>query len=143
MFGHRNRELQHRTAWGISELVFCTVLVYIGSGGVPVGHHATGSLPPLGGGVISGVFVAGAASAAMVSWRRHVGAGTGWLVATGALVAVQSLVVTLVALENPAPRGRITLGLLLAIALVGLCAVLRPLLSLHRSASVVDEGSRQ
>ena len=77
MFGHRNRELQHRTAWGISELVFCTVLVYIGSGGVPVGHHATGSLPPLGGGVISGVFVAGAASAAMVSWRRHVAAGTG------------------------------------------------------------------
>ncbi|HSU02197.1 MAG TPA: HAMP domain-containing sensor histidine kinase [Nocardioides sp.] len=117
------------------------VLVYVGSGGAPIGSSGVGTpLPPLGGGVVGGVFVAAAAAAAVVSWRRHAGPAAGWSVATGALVAGQSLAVTVIALESPPPRGAGSLGLLLLVAVGGLLVVLPPLLRHRAPAHVIDDG---
>jgi signal transduction histidine kinase len=97
-------------------------------------------VPLLGGGVVGGVFVAAAAAAAVVSWRRHAGPATGWSVATGALIAAQSLVIALIALESPPPRGSFALGLLLVVAVAGLLHVLPPLLRRRPPAHVIDDG---
>ena len=141
MFGLRSGELRHRISTGTMGVVAFLILVYIGSGGAPTGNAASGTpLPPLGGGVVAGVFVAAAASAAVVSWRRHAGPHTGWNVATGALIAGQSLVITLIALESPPPRSAPVLALLLLVAVGGLLYVLPPLLRHQGPAHVIDDG---
>ena len=141
MFGQVSGELRHQISMAATGVASFLVLVYVGSGGAPFWHQAEGTpLPSLGGGVVSGVFVAVAASAAVVSWHRHAGARTGWIVATGALVAAQSLVVTLLALESPSLRSPLALGAMLLVALVGLFVVVRPLLRLHVADHVVDDG---
>ena len=141
MLGLRSGELRHRISTGTMGVVAFLVLVYIGSGGAPIGNSGSGTpLPPLGGGVVAGVFVAAAAAAAVVSWRRHAGPATGWSVATGALVAGQSLVLTLIALESPPPRGAGSLALLLVVAVGGLLYVLPPLLRHRAPAHVIDDG---
>ena len=87
------------------------VLVWIGSGT----DHAwwsppsASTVPSLGEGVVSGVFVAAAGCTALVTWRRHAGAVAGWIVATGALVAAQALIVTLIALHLKRARREPTL----------------------------------
>jgi signal transduction histidine kinase len=63
-----------------------------------------------------------------------------WVIAAGALVAGQSLLVTILALEDVPPRGSVSLALLLAVAVAGLVAVVGPLLGLVRIAPVVDDG---
>jgi signal transduction histidine kinase len=63
-----------------------------------------------------------------------------WVIAAGALVAAQSLLVTILALEDVPPRGSVSLALLLAVAVAGLVAVVGPLLGLVRIAPVVDDG---
>ena len=134
-------DLRHRISTGAMAVIAFLVLVYIGSGGAPTGNPGTGTaLPPLGGGVVGGVFVAAAAAAAVVSWRRHAGPVTGWSVAAGALVAAQSLAITLIALESPPPRGAGSLALLLLVAIGGLLYVLPPLLRRTSSRHVVDDG---
>ncbi|NPD03653.1 hypothetical protein HN031_03020 [Nocardioides sp. zg-1308] len=117
-------------------------LVWVGSGSAHMWQlsPAVTAMPSLGDGVVSGVFVAGAACAAMVTWRRHAGPVTGWIVGTGALVAAQALVVTLLALQSAPPRGPVSLTLLVAAAVVGLATVVGPLLGLHRKGHVLDEG---
>lgn len=142
MLQPRTEELRHRLGLVITGAVCFVALVWVGSGGArlwsaPPSAHA---LPSLGDGVVGGVFVAGAASAAVVTWRRHAGPMTGWVVATGAMVATQALLVTLVALRTEPPRGHLSLGLLLAIALAGLASVLGPLLRLHHVEHVLDDG---
>ena len=142
MLQPRTEELRHRLGLVITGAVCFVALVWIGSGGTQlwsVSSTAT-TLPSLGDGVVGGVFVAGAASAALVTWRRHAGPLTGWVVATGATVATQALLVTLIALRSEPPRGSITLGLLLAVALMGLACALGPLLRLHRVEHVLDDG---
>ena len=126
---------------GIIGLTSFLVLVYIESGDPSIWHpQTTTSLPPLGGGVVSGVFVAIAASAALVSWHRHAGARMGWIVATGALVASQSMVVTLGGLERSVPREAVADALLLVLSIAGLLVVVRPLLGLRRWRHVLDDG---
>jgi signal transduction histidine kinase len=116
-------------------------LVYVGSGGGHVWQALSPgtALPPLQDGVVSGVFVTGAACAALVTWRRHAGPMTGLIVASGLLTAAQALLVTLVALQGTPPRSTVSLTML-AVAVAGLVAVVGPLLGLHRVGHVVDDG---
>lgn len=142
MLQPRTEELRHRFALLITGAVCFMALVWVGSGGAQLwsAPPSATALPSLGDGVVGGVFVAGAASAAVVTWRRHSGPMTGWMVATGALVAAQALVVTLIALRSQPPRGALSLGLLLAVAAAGMVAVVGPLLGLHRADHVLDDG---
>ena len=128
---------------GITGVVLFLVLVYVGLGGLHVwqlSSKAKTALPTLTDGLIGGVFVAGAASAAIATWRKHIDPRKAWVVAAGALVAGQALLVTLIALEDVPPRGAVTLALLVAAALAGLVAVTAPLLGLVRVAHVPDDG---
>lgn len=138
--GHGSGELRRRLSTGTAGVICFLALVYIGPGGRPVWHAGSDpvALPPLESGVVSGVFVALAAAAAAASWRRHVAAGSGWIIATGTVVATQSLVLTLIALESSAPRGPVTIGLLFVAALAGLLYVARTLL-LHSTSTAVDD----
>lgn len=116
-------------------------LTWIGSGGDPAWHaRSPEALPSLGDGVVSGLFVAGSACAAIVTWRRHAGPMSGWITATGTLVAAQALLVTLLALQSTPPRSDLSAGLLVLAAILGLIVVLTPLLGLHRVGHVVDDG---
>lgn len=128
---------------GITGVVLFLVLVYIGSGGLHVwqlSSKLTTALPPLVDGLVGGVFVAGAACAAFATWRKLVDPKEAWVVAAGALVATQSLLVTLISLEDIPPRGPVSLGLMLAVALAGLLAVLAPLLGLVRVEHLADDS---
>jgi hypothetical protein len=142
MHAHHWGEVRHRLGMGITAVISFLALVWVGSGSAHVWHLSptVAASPSLGDGIVSGVFVAGAACATMVTWRRHAGPMTGWVVATGALIATQALLVTLVALQSTPPRGSLDAGLLVAAALVGLVAVVGPLLGLHRVRHVVDDG---
>ncbi|MCY4726981.1 HAMP domain-containing sensor histidine kinase [Nocardioides sp. STR2] len=116
------------------------VLVWIGSGT----DHAwwsppsASTVPSLGQGVVSGVFVAAAGCTALVTWRKHAGRA-GWIAATGALVAAQALVVTLIALHSTPPRGLAVQLLMLAVGMAGMLGVVVPLLAPERVRRVVDE----
>src|SRR6478735_6561061 len=115
MLGSCRGDTRHRCRTGIMGLASFLVLVWIGSGT----DHAwwsppsASTVPSLGEGVVSGVFVAAAGCTALVTWRRHAGAVAGWIVATGALVAAQ--------------------------ALVGMLGVVVPLLAPERVRRVADE----
>jgi signal transduction histidine kinase len=117
------------------------VLVWIGSGT----DHAwwsppsASTVPSLGAGVVSGVFVAAAGCTALITWRKHAGSVPGWIAATGALVAAQALVVTLIALHSAPPRGVAVQLLLLAVGMLGMLGVVVPLLAPERIRRVVDE----
>lgn len=120
------------------------VLAWIGSSAIQLwlGEPTVAAAAlPLGDGVVSGVFFAGAACAAMVTWRRHAGPLTGWIVATGALIATQALVLTLLAFWSVQVGGPFGLGVLLLAALAGLPCVVGPLIGLlPRVDHVVDDG---
>lgn len=124
-------------AWSISFLA----LAWIGSGSTG-SWQTTGELlasPPVGPGVVSGIFVAGAVCAAAVTWR-HAGPTTGWTVAAGAMVAGQTLLVTTLAAQSTPPRGPVQLGMLVVVAVVGLLAVAAPLRGLRTADRAVDQG---
>ncbi len=141
MLGFCRGDARHRCRTGIMGLASFLVLVWIGSGT----DHAwwsppsASTVPSLGEGVVSGVFVAAAGCTALVTWRRHVGAVAGWIVATGALVAAQALVVTLIALHSTPPRGTTVQLLMLAVGMVGMLGVVVPLLAPERVRRVADE----
>lgn len=122
----------HKLGMGIGVVVSFLALVWIGSGGA--------AAPSLGDGLVVGVFVAGAACAAIVGWRRHEARKTRWILATGAVIAAQSLLVTQLALQGALPHSRVGAGLLVAAALAGLAIVVAPLLGLHRVSHVVDDS---
>ena len=142
MIGPFRGRLRHRLGMGITGVIAFLTLVWVASGSAHVWQvsPADTALPSLGDGVVSGVFVAGAACAALATWRRHAGPMTGWIVATGALVAAQSLLVTLLAIQSAPPRGPASMGLLVAAALTGLVVIVTPLLGLRRVGHVVDDG---
>ena len=122
-------------------LVAFVVLAWTGS---DTGHAwwappSASAVPSLGEGVVSGVFVAAACCTALVTWRKHGSGVAGWVVATGALVAAQALVVTLIALHTTPPRPTIVQLLLLAVGLVGMFSVIVPLLAHERVRRVADE----
>lgn len=134
-------KVRHRLGPAITGVVSFLALVWIGLGSSHAWRGQSSVAPPsLGDGVVSGVFVAGAACAAIVTWRRYAGPMTGCLTATGALVAGQSLLVTLLALQSTPSRSPSSTGLLVAAAVVGLVVVVTPLLGLHRVGHVVDDG---
>lgn len=117
------------------------VLAWIGSetGQAWWSPPSSSTAPTLGEGVVSGVFVAAAVCMALVTWRKHAAGVAGWVVATGALVAVQALVVTLVALHTTPPRPASAQLLMLAVGVVGMLGVVVPLLSHERVRRVADE----
>jgi len=141
MLGFCRGDTRHRCRTGIMGLASFLVLVWIGSGT----DHAwwsppsASTVPSLGEGVVSGVFVAAAGCTALVTWRRHAGAVAGWIVATGALVAAQALLVTLIALHSTPPRGATVQLLMLAVGMVGMLGVVVPLLAPERVRRVADE----
>jgi signal transduction histidine kinase len=141
MLGFCKGELRHRCRTRITGLASFLVLVWIGSGtdGAWWSPPTASTVPSLGEGVVSGVFVAAAGCTALVMWRKHAGAVAGWTVATGALVAAQALVVTLVALHTEPPRGAFTQVLLLTVGMLGMIGVVVPLLAPERARRVVDE----
>ena len=140
MLGFCRGDLRHRCRTGFMGLASFLVLVWIGSGT----DHAwwsppsASTVPSLGQGVVSGVFVAAAGCTALVTWRKHAGRA-GWIVATGALVAAQALLVTLIALHSTPPRGAAVQLLMLAVGLAGMLGVVVPLLAPERVRRVVDE----
>lgn len=130
-----------RTGVWVVGVVSFVVLAWAGWRGVP----ATGSLadPRAGSvtdGLVSGVFVAGAVFAAFVSWRRHARPWTGWTVAAGALVAGQSLLVTLPAMASPPPRSTLALAAMLAVCIAGSICVLSAVAGLHLARHVLDDS---
>ena len=133
--------LLHRgTRIGLLGVAIFVALAWIGAGrGLSTYAPDPHVLPSLGDGVVGGVFVAGAAGAALMSWRRHPGRLTGWIVAAGALIAAQSLTVTLLALSSPPPGGPLTMTLLLLAAVVGLASVVTALSGLPQVGHVTDE----
>lgn len=141
MLGFCRGDLRHRCRMGITGLASFLVLVWIGSGTDRAwwSPPTASTVPSLGEGVVSGVFVAAAGCATLVMWRKHAGAVAGWTVATGALVAAQALVVTLVALHSAPPRPPVVQLLLLAVGLAGMLGVVVPLLAPERVRRVVDE----
>lgn len=141
MLGLCSGDLRSRAGMAGAGLASFLVLVWIGAGsGQAWWTPPTASaMPSLGDGVVSGVFVAGAACAAMVSWRRHAGRMAGWAVATGVLVAGQALLVTLVALQSTPPRSVAVQWLVLVVVLAGTVAVLGPLTGGRRVRRVVDD----
>lgn len=141
MYGRSSGELRHRTSTRLTAVTSFLVLVYIGaeSGSAWQTPTAT-SLPPLGGGMVGGVFLAAATSAAVVSWHRHRGRQAAWIVATGVIIASQSMVVTLVGIESTQPYGPVAQTALVAVGLVGMVVVGRPLLLLRHTPHVLDDG---
>ncbi len=127
---------------GIMGTACFMTLIWVGSGGAQLWYASATdtALPSLGDGVVGGIFVAGSACAAVVSWRRHSGPTTGWIVGTGALVAAQALLVTLLALRSQPPRGSLSVAVLLAVAVMGMIAVVGPLLNVHQADHVLDDG---
>lgn len=142
MFGVQRGEVRPGLGMWITGVILFLTLVWVGSGSARLWHVSptVTAFPSLGDGIVAGVFVTGAACATMVTWRRHAGQITGWILASGGLIAAQALVVTLLALQGTPPRGPLSAGLLVAVALVGLVAVVGPLLGLHRVRHVVDDG---
>ncbi|CAM3581423.1 sensor histidine kinase [Nocardioides zeicaulis] len=142
MQGISESEVGPRVVMATTAAAGLLVLVGVASSG----GHAWNTLPtdtastPLADGLLSGAFVAGAVAAALVTWRRHGGRLAGWVVGTGALVAAQSLAVTLLALQLPPPRTHTTFALLVGAAVVGLVCVVVPLLGLDRVGHVVDDS---
>ncbi len=138
LFGEHRRTI----STGAAGIACFLALIWVGSGGAQLWHASAPAtaLPSLGDGVVGGVFVAGAACAAVVSWRRHAGPTTGLIVATGALVATQALVVTLIALRSQPPRGSLSSASLVAVAVLGLILVVGPLLNIHQADHVLDHG---
>lgn len=140
MLGFCKGGLRHRCRTAVTGLASFLVLVWIGSGTGSWWSPPTAStVPSLGEGVVSGVFVAAAGCTALVMWRKHAGAVAGWTVATGALVAAQALLVTLIALHTEPPRGAFTQVLLLTVGVLGMIGVVVPLLAPERARRVVDE----
>ena len=97
------------------------------------------TVPTLGEGVVSGVFVAAAGCMALVTWRKHAAGVAGWVVATGALVAGQALALTLIALHTTPPRPAPVQLLMMAVGVVGMLGVVVPLLAHERVRRVADE----
>ena len=98
---------------GITGVVSFLVLFYVGSGQHVWQLRSDGTaLPPLADGLVGGAFAAGAACAAIATWRKHAGPMKAWVIAAGALVAGQSLLVTILALEDVPPRGSVSLALI-------------------------------
>ena len=141
MLGFCRGDLRHRCRMGITGLASFLVLVWIGSGTDRAwwSPPTASTVPSLGEGVVSGVFVAAAGCAALVMWRKHAGAVAGWTVVTGALIAAQALVVTLIALQSTPPRPPVVQLLMLTIGVVGMLGVVVPLLVPERVRRVCDE----
>jgi len=134
---------RHRVGTQVATAASFAVLIWLGTRGAHEWHAAPAvrTLSSLGDGVVSGVFVTGAVCAAVVTCRRHASPLTGWIVATGALVAAQALLVTTLALQGrQAGDPAAGQALLLAAATAGLVAVVVPLLRLDQVRHVVDDG---
>lgn len=127
---------QHRLGTYVTAGVSFGGLLWLGTQthGQPA-SPALRTFASLGDGLVSGIFITGAVCAAVMTWRRHPRRLAGWIVASGALLAAQALLVTLVALQGP---GAATL--LPVAALAGMMVVVVPLLGLPQAGHVVDDG---
>ena len=135
--------VRHGVGMQVATAASFAVLIWLGTRGAHEWHAspAVRTLSSLGDGVVSGVFVTGAICAAVMTWRRHASPLTGWIVATGALVAAQALLVTTLALQGGQAGDPVAgQALLLAAATAGLVAVVVPLLRLDQVRHVVDDG---
>ena len=136
---HLDEEVCQRvSAWGVGALGFM-VLAWTSWGGVPPVDAALPEARTLADGVVSGIFVAGAVLAAVMGWRRHAQAHAGWVVAAGALLAGQTLLVALPAIANPPPRVAVEFVALMIICLAGLGCVLVALTGLPSARAVADD----
>jgi signal transduction histidine kinase len=134
---HVGGQHQRVGARGVGVLAFM-VLVWTGRGGLPPLEAVSAQSQSVADGLVGGMFLAGAALAAVVSWRRHQST-LGWTFAAGALVALQALLVALPAIASPPPRLAGDFALLLAIGLLGLVCVLGALRGLRHEPQVADD----
>ena len=123
---------------GVGVLAFA-VLAWTSWGGVPSIDATAQDARTLTDGVVSGVFIAGAVLAAVMGWRRHAQARAGRVVAAGALIAGQALLVALPAIANPPPRAGIEFATLLGICVAVLLGVLSAMAKLHAHRAVADD----
>ena len=142
MFRSFIAEHAHRWRPGVAAAACFFALAWVGASSAQLWDQSSSAagLPSLGDGIVSGVFVAGAAAAAVVSWRGQSGSATRRVVPPGAVIGVQALLVTLLALGTDAPRGTAVLGLLLAVALMAMVFVIASLLRLPGRARVIDDS---
>ncbi|WP_165354282.1 sensor histidine kinase [Nocardioides glacieisoli] len=119
-------------------LVFA-VLAWTSWGGVPSIDARAPDARTLADGVVSGVFITGAVLAAVMGWRRHAQARAGRVVAVGALIAAQALLVALPAIANPPPRFDIEFATLLGICTTVLVGVLGAMTGLRAHRAVADD----
>lgn len=133
--------LTHRIGVGAAVGAAFLVLVGIGSGSARLWlAPSTGVAPPsFGVGIVGGAFVTGAACAAVVTWRRNAGRMRGWIVTAGALVAAQSLLVSVVALVTGSWSGW-AITAMLVVAGGGLVLVTGLLLEVGSVDHVIDDG---
>ena len=120
-------------------LLALVVLVWTGWGGVPLVTTADVGSSSLATGVVSGLFVAGAAIAAVVSLRRHAERLAGWAAVAGALIAGQALLVALPTVAH-APVSTTEQVTVVLFGILGTALVLGALLGLPRATYVADES---
>lgn len=123
---------------GVAVLAFA-VLAWTSWGGVPAVDAGTTDARTLADGVVSGAFMAGAVLAAVMGWRRHAHARAGRVVAAGALIAGQALLVALPAIANPPPRIDVEFAALIGICAAGLVGVLSSMIQLRDNRAAADD----
>ncbi len=125
---------------GTALVGLCAFILFTttGLGWTPLTNADGGGPPPVAAGVLSGMFVAGAGLAALVSLRRHADVRAGWSAATGALVAGQALLVPPAFAQ--AHQSAVDLTVITVGALVGTSLVVGALVGLPSVAYVVDDS---
>lgn len=122
---------------GVSSFV---VLTWTGWRGVPPTWPAlSDDTRSVADGVVAGLFAAGAVAATLVSWRGNARVRPGWTVATGAVIAVQALLITLPAIASPPPWNTFVFATLLAIGLAGTWCVVGALAGRRQARQGLDE----
>ncbi len=120
------------------------IVVWTGSGHGPMfrGSSAASAAPTWRDGLVSGVFLAGTAVAALLDRRRQAGPSS-QLVVAGLLVACQGLLVTLAIVHAPPVMSAAGAAPLLFLALLGAVAVTRALTGPLREGhpAAVREGN--
>ncbi len=118
-------------------LLAFVLLTTTGLGWTPLTTADGAGPPPVAAGVFSGMFVAGAGLAALVSLRRHVDVRTGWSAATGALLAAQALLVSLPVIAHGL-QSAVDLTVTVLGVLLGTSLVVGALVGIPQAPYVVD-----
>ncbi len=120
-------------------LLAFALLAWSGWGGAPLVTPPQVGASSVAGGLVSGLFIAGAAIAAVVSMRRHADRMAEWTAVTGSLIAGQGLLIALPTVAH-APDSPLEVAMIIAAAAIGTILVIGALLGLPRATHVADDS---